>query len=170
MFSWKLWVLWSQFLRQNDRKNILYNPPFNGSVHRVKFHNLISSFIKEGCYFGSICGWISGGFGSKGGLGSKDSILVSVSGNFGDSLMTARKQYFHNSRVRSELLGQSFEFNCLFVACYSCFGSQFDKTTRLLCFYSCITQKEWTKKQRAHAIYIMHYVLNIRIDTVCLNE
>ena len=27
-----------------------------GSVHRVKFHNFISSFIKEGCYFGSICG------------------------------------------------------------------------------------------------------------------
>ena len=90
--------------------------------------------------------------------------------NFGDSLMTARKQYFHNSRVRSELLGQSFEFNCLFVACYSCFGSQFDKTTRLLCFYSCITQKEWTKKQRAHAIYILHYVLNIRMDPLCLNE
>ena len=63
MFSWKLWVLWSQFLRQNDRKNILYNPSFDGSVHRVKFHNFISSFIKELCYFGSICGGISGGFG-----------------------------------------------------------------------------------------------------------
>ena len=74
MFSWKLWVLWSQFLRQNDRKNILYNPPFDGSVHRVKFHNLISSFIKEGCYFGSICGGISGGFGPNGGLGSEDSV------------------------------------------------------------------------------------------------
>ena len=74
MFSWKLWVLWSQFLRQNDRKNILYNPPFDGSVHRVKFHNLISSFIKEGCYFGSICGWISGGSGPNGGLGSEDSV------------------------------------------------------------------------------------------------
>ena len=64
----------SQFLRQNDRKNILYNPPFDGSAHRVKYHNLISSFINEGCYFGSICGWISRGFGPNGGLGSEDSV------------------------------------------------------------------------------------------------
>ena len=50
VFSWKLWVPWSWFWRQNDRKTILYNPPFDGSVHRARFHNFISSFIKEGCF------------------------------------------------------------------------------------------------------------------------
>ena len=50
VFSWKLWVLWSWFWRQNDRKTILYNPPFDGAVHRARFHNFISSFIKEGCF------------------------------------------------------------------------------------------------------------------------
>ena len=35
---------------------------------------IFSSFLKEGCYFGSICGWISGGFGPNGGLGSEDSV------------------------------------------------------------------------------------------------
>ena len=47
MFSWKLWVLWSQFLRQNDRKNILYNPPFDGSDHRVKFHFYSRNDVSE---------------------------------------------------------------------------------------------------------------------------
>ena len=41
---------------------------------KVKFHNFISSFTKEWCYFGSICGGISGVFGSNGGLGSEDSV------------------------------------------------------------------------------------------------
>ena len=74
VFSWKLWVLGSWFWRQNDRKTILYNPPFDGSIQRARFHNFISPFIKEGCCFGSICGGISGGFGPNGGLGSKDSV------------------------------------------------------------------------------------------------
>ena len=60
-------------LASNDRKTILYNPPFDGSIHRARFHNFISPFIKEGCCFGSICGGISGVFGPNGGLGSKDS-------------------------------------------------------------------------------------------------
>ena len=74
MFSWKLWVLWSWFWRQNDCKTILYDPPFDGSVLRAILHNFFSSFIKEKCYFGSICGGISGFFGPNCGLGSKDNV------------------------------------------------------------------------------------------------
>ena len=74
VFSWKLWVPWSWFWRQNDRKTILYNPPFDGSVHRARFHNFISSFIKEGCCFGTNFSGILGVFGPNGGLGSQDSV------------------------------------------------------------------------------------------------
>ena len=58
--------------RQNDRRAIQYNPPLVGSVHKTRFHNFISPFIKEECCFGSICGGIFGGFGPDGGLGSKE--------------------------------------------------------------------------------------------------
>ena len=40
----------SQFWCQNGRKTILYNPPFNRTVHRVLY--------KRGCCFGSIFGGI----------------------------------------------------------------------------------------------------------------
>ena len=68
--------------RHNDRRAIQYNPPLVGSVHKTRFHNFISLFIKEDCcflsfyirglLFGSICGEISMGFGPNGGLGSKE--------------------------------------------------------------------------------------------------
>ena len=74
VFSWKLWVLGSWFWRQNDRKTIPYNPPFDGSVHRARFHNFISYFIKEGCCFGTNFSGIQGVFGPNGGLGSQDSV------------------------------------------------------------------------------------------------
>ena len=59
--------------RQNDCNTILYNPPFDGSIHRGRFHNFISFFIKKKrCCFGSFCVGTSGGFGPNGGLGSKE--------------------------------------------------------------------------------------------------
>ena len=57
---------------QHDRKTIPFNPPSDWSIHRARFHNFISPFIKEECCFGSICGGIFGGFGPDGGLGSKE--------------------------------------------------------------------------------------------------
>ena len=47
MFSWILSVLWSWFWRQNDRKIILYDPPFNGSVHSARFHNSINKMSQN---------------------------------------------------------------------------------------------------------------------------
>jgi len=67
-------VLGSLFWRQNDRKTIPYNPPFDGSNHRARFHNFISYFIKEGCCFGTNFSGIQGVFGPNGGLGCKDSV------------------------------------------------------------------------------------------------